>query len=297
MYRLIIFAAMAVIPAAASQLYTRVTESFQGVSGAVTGTLAADIPTALATLDSFNDSVLMGATAHAGYLGWGTGTIFTTSLILPSLTDGGTQAFAESLDFVTPGGWLAGTSGFLVLDFTVTGTNTALLTGDPAQGGIVGNSAISNGSTFLACKLTILDVLPAGCPGSIAIGHFDSISYTGLPFELELPVVSGQPFGLFLEMNSGSGAHFDSGLAVNVSASSSFSHTITLTSVTLQDDNHQTVANPTLTSDSGTVYPLNGTISSTPEPGTLALLAAGLVTLGVLLKTKARRKSHFTFVA
>jgi hypothetical protein len=44
MYRLIIFAAMAVIPAAASQLYTRVTESFQGVSGAVTGTLAADIP-------------------------------------------------------------------------------------------------------------------------------------------------------------------------------------------------------------------------------------------------------------
>ena len=273
MYRLIglvIFASAG--PLGASLLLTQANVSMVGVSGNLTtGDLQSTIPDTV----FYNDGNILfegGANAINGFLSKGTaGDIFNQN----SFSFAGAPlafAFAGSTDVLTPGTSAPISSGFLVLDFLVSGSDSGVFSGvaDPVTGS----------SSFAFTRLQVCNnghnASPTvSCDGAGQTLTFSDASYTNLPVEFKIPVTVGQSFTLFISQETQVGV-VPHALINSFSGSSDFYHTSVLTSVQLTDANGAPLPDPTLVADSGTIYPFGSAPAAVPEPSTILLAGAAL---------------------
>src|SRR5689334_3306653 len=126
--------------------------AFGGVSLISNGSISASVPTGVYYQD-FSQLFAGGADAVSGYLSKGTavGALSTNSAPLSFFTGPNAAATAGSWDVVTPGVSAPFSSGFLVLDFLVSGSNFATILGDPDHGGSIGITQTNNYSRLYVC--------------------------------------------------------------------------------------------------------------------------------------------------
>ncbi|HXJ34256.1 MAG TPA: hypothetical protein VMS22_09480 [Candidatus Eisenbacteria bacterium] len=285
-------------PAVRAELYTLARWGFGAYgSRSTTGTTMASIPG-----DSFGDGIdvvgFASAAAHAGYLGMGTAAAFSTMNQFPTAISGAdANAVAESQDVVTPHGLPAGTPGYLVYKLAVSGTNSSVIgpthSGDHITMGGAGVYSVLLGVTCPESEI----VPPTGAVPScdeITTGplRFDSISYDHVPAELPVPILFETTIGVYLIMTSEAGIAFDPTVAETFDGATSFGGTIEVTSLELQDANHQPVPGASLSATSGTDYPIaaGGTTTTLPGGGTTTTLPAGAACGGVAGLVRARCK-------
>ena len=271
--------ALAVLPAAASQVDTLVTSDTGGgcnTVGILQGTASASLPFNLCQAAG-NTLYGAGASAVADYLSLGTAATASWQSNLP----GGSisaSATAQATDVITTGGGNPGDLGYLQFQFAISGTNLTTLTG------FTGTSVADSFTNLIVCDFNPLFLpIAIGCPGPapLAIFHFGALSYSNLPVQVDVPIHFDVPWGVFFELYSTTGATIDPRFVVSFSGASSFIDTAKITSVSVLDANLQPIANPTLVADSGTLYPLLGAAppppppSNLPEPSSIALLLTG----------------------
>src|SRR5690348_3565233 len=278
------FAAMvfglAALPAAASQVDTLVTSDTGGGCnsvGILQGTVSASLPFNLCQAAG-NTLFGAGASAVADYLSLGTAASASWQSDFP----GGSisaSATAQSADVLTVGGGTPGDLAYLQFQFAISGSNLTTLTG------FTGTSVADSFTNLIVCNFNpIFLPIAIGCPypgAPEAIFHFDALSYSSLPVQVDVPIHFDVPWGVYFELYSTTGATIDPSFVVSFSGSSSFIDTAKITSVSVLDANLQPIANPTLVADSGTLYPLLGAAppppppSNLPEPSGMALLLTG----------------------
>jgi len=248
--------------------------------------------------------VLVGsasATANAGYLGLGTSTAFATRDTLPTaITEGVADATAESLDIFTPGGLPAGTSGFLVLTLEISGSNSAVLSAtNPGEGQFlvpsgfgartvlgIGGGSFSGDASLLPPLTGSFATFPSVLGGTFT---FDGAEYDHVPIQVEFPLVYGNPFALYMIMNSNTGiALSQQSVAVTFAGTSSFGDTAAIVSVALLDSDHRSVSGASLASESGTLYPIAPTGVPEPDPIVLFGVALAVVEIAPALRSRAR---------
>ncbi|HTR39948.1 MAG TPA: PEP-CTERM sorting domain-containing protein [Bryobacteraceae bacterium] len=224
----------------------------------------------------FNDGDILlsgGASAHSGYLSKGTAADILNQNSFPFAGAPFAFASAGSIDVVTPGTSAPVSSGFLVLDFLVSGSNSGVFMGsaDPATGS----------SSFGFTRLQVCDnghnaSGSVRCDGAGQTSTFSGGSYVNLPVEFKIPVIIGESITLFVGQETQVGV-VPHALVTSFSGSSDFAHTSTLTSVQLTDLDGNPLPDPTLVADSGTIYPLGSTSAAVPEPSMFLLAGAALV--------------------
>src|SRR5690242_11307237 len=178
--------ALAALPAAASQVDTLVTSDVGGGCnsvGILQGTVSASLPFNLCQGPG-NTLFGAGASAVADYLSLGTSASASWQSDFPG---GGlsASATAQSADVLTVGGGNPGDLGFLQFQFAISGTNLTTLTG------FTGTSVAESFTNLIVCNFNpILLPIAIGCPGPApeAIFHFDALSYSNLPVQVDVPI-------------------------------------------------------------------------------------------------------------
>jgi hypothetical protein len=190
------------------------------------------------------------------------------------------RAYGQAIDSLTIGGGTG--QGFLNLIWTVTGSTAS--SGYTAAGnGAEASMSISVYSNGRIDPNTGAVVQGFGTTGSIyGGGTYAMFADGGLPFY----------FGLPLQLTTlsivSAGAGFDRNNPPPTFAgvaSADFFHTAILTGIEAFDAFGNRIANITLSSESGTIYPLS-IAAAVPEPQTYAMLLAGLLMLGFLVRQR-----------
>ena len=269
---------------------TAVFYEFPGGFGRVEGTNSAIVPNQSFTFPDVGSGAI-GGNAAASYLSLGTSAFSTATSSNPCCSNGATvRSDAVAQEILTPGAvGLSGGTGFMSIGFKITGKNLAtvinpgpLATSARAVVNVEAGPDFANGN-------------PVGTTGpfpSSVYGHnvFDALEYNGSAFTVNVPISFDTPIVTWIQLLSvAEGSVTDGGL---YSATSSFHTTLVLDSIRLLDSALQPVANPSLVSASGTVYPLvGGAAAGVPEPDSMLLVVGGLLALGAARCLRVRRGS------
>jgi PEP-CTERM motif len=165
-------------------------------------------------------------------------------------------------------------TGQLALAWTITGASSP----EVAVGGVT-DAFLTILATANGGALSTGDVTTSGVyPGQGGIGGFLSFQF-GVPFTIR-----------FTDTVQADYSVTDDSQGTIGSAAADFSNTAILTGVTITDAFGNPVPGALITSDAGVQFPLpssDGGSTSTPEPGSLALVMAALVAVGVARRVTA----------
>jgi hypothetical protein len=275
-----------------ADLYTEAQWSYQSDSSLERGTGFAFTPPAGFSCGG-QCAGSASAAAHADYLHVGTSASFITLNTTPLFGEGNAVGTAETLDVLTPGGLPVGTSGFLVYDFDISGSNFAIA-GSPVSSGSGPVTRLVGGVTGDVADADFRFPLLSSIDGILTFG---AASYLHMPAQFEFPIRFGLPNAIELQMSSSvEFVPVTVGLTT-FSGQSDFISTIVIPSVELLDANHQPVQNASLVTRSGTFYPIVGSPRGLPEPSTMSLVAsAGLLAALAGLGRRRRNAAPFALV-
>lgn len=243
----------------ASQIYTCI-GSFSACTLQVSS--SGNLITNSGTVSTSGESVTYSASSVSLIGSLGGSVSFTSNTSNSSGPGIMVDALEQVLDAITVSyAPLNGQTGFMMLNYSLHGTNSA--TGVDAQA-TFGN----HGVPYACVKLGINNpTFPFGCTG------FDQANVQGTFSSGLFPIVYGQTVPLWFQLESIAGTGFGAGRATgNGSSTSDFLHTADIAGVTFFDQNMNAVnGNPTITSSLGISF-------NTPEPstGTLILLGSAI---------------------
>ncbi|HEU4429254.1 MAG TPA: hypothetical protein VFT98_10915 [Myxococcota bacterium] len=210
-------------------------------------------------------STALGGSAAADFIALRAGAFATgTATHVCQCISMGAQVnmFAVSQDILHP----AAGATTMSITLSVSGTNLATLTG---AAGPLAVSARTSLNVVTFDPSAIEDVDTTGpVTGLQFFRHETFANNVSFPRTLTVPVTSASGVGVWLELIS---VAEGSVVAGSFQATTDFTATVRIIAIELFDANGQPLANPTLTSDSGTLYPLVGVA----EPHAAWLLGLG----------------------
>jgi hypothetical protein len=222
--------------------------------------------------DCGNFTASGSAEARAGFVSMGTAASFLAKSTGVSNVLNQALAEARSEDILTPHGLPAGTPGFLVYTFDISGVNSSELSTDSSLPIIIGDGFAHTQLFGLARSASVFRF-------NDRVLTLDAAEYDHFKSQFAFDIVYGEPTTVELRMVSLARVQLDPTVPVDFAGITSFADTITLSSVDLLDGDGRPVPTASLSAASGTRYPLTGSSTPVSEPSSLLLLSTGLIGL------------------